>query len=316
MTGDAAMAGGGVQEADLGPLAGPLLVFGGPVSNLQATHAVLAQAARLGISAGRIICTGDVVAYGGDPQATVAAVREAGIHVVMGNCEESLGRQAADCGCNFGAGSACDRLAAAWYGFAQARLSPGARAWMRGLPRRLRFVLGGRRFCVVHGAPFRISRWVFPSTPAATKRRELARAGAEAVIAGHSGLPFAERIGDGLWVNPGSVGLPANDGTPRTWYAVLWSGPTGLEVRIEALHYDYDDAAARIRRAGLPPDYARTLATGIWPSFDVLPQAERAAAGVPLPAPQRLHWPAAADPRPAAGQGRASRPSPATICGK
>ena len=39
---------------------GPLLVFGGPYSNLQATRAVLDEAARRGIPAKRVICTGDV----------------------------------------------------------------------------------------------------------------------------------------------------------------------------------------------------------------------------------------------------------------
>src|ERR1700730_8770519 len=45
---------------------GPLMVFGGPYSNLEATRAVLDEATRLSISADRIICTGDVVAYGAD----------------------------------------------------------------------------------------------------------------------------------------------------------------------------------------------------------------------------------------------------------
>ena len=41
---------------------GPTLVFGGPYSNLQATRAVLAEAARRGIPHQRVVCTGDVVA--------------------------------------------------------------------------------------------------------------------------------------------------------------------------------------------------------------------------------------------------------------
>jgi hypothetical protein len=49
----------------------PLMVFGGPYSNLEATRAVLEEAARLSISADHIICTGDVVAYGADAAATV-----------------------------------------------------------------------------------------------------------------------------------------------------------------------------------------------------------------------------------------------------
>jgi hypothetical protein len=42
----------------------PVMVLGGLYSNLEATRAALAEAARLAIPADRIICTGDVVAYG------------------------------------------------------------------------------------------------------------------------------------------------------------------------------------------------------------------------------------------------------------
>src|ERR1043166_8426170 len=96
-------------------LDGPALIFGGPYSNLQATAAVLDQAARLGIPPSRVICTGDLVAYWGDPAATIALVRRAGIHVVMGNCDEQLAQDGADCGCGFPAGSTCERLSAAWF---------------------------------------------------------------------------------------------------------------------------------------------------------------------------------------------------------
>src|SRR5690349_2546899 len=96
-------------------LDGPALIFGGPYSNLQATAAVLAEAARLGIPASRIICTGDLVAYCGDPAGTIDLVRAAGIHVVMGNCDEQVAQGADDCDCGFPAGSTCERLSAAWF---------------------------------------------------------------------------------------------------------------------------------------------------------------------------------------------------------
>ena len=82
-----------------------ILIFGGPYSNLQATQAVLAEASRRNIPGHRVICTGDVVAYGADPKACVDLVRDAGIGVVMGNCEEQLAADAADCGCGFAPGS-------------------------------------------------------------------------------------------------------------------------------------------------------------------------------------------------------------------
>src|SRR5690348_4001959 len=110
----------------------PALVFGGPYGNLQATRAVVAEAARRGIPAARIICTGDLVAYCGDPAATIDLVRRAGIHVVMGNCDEQLAQHAADCGCGFPTGSTCERLSAAWFAHADAEVDRDARAWLAG----------------------------------------------------------------------------------------------------------------------------------------------------------------------------------------
>jgi hypothetical protein len=86
------------------------------ISNLQATAAVLLEAQRRNIPRTHVICTGDVVAYCADPQQTVEAVRAAGVVVLQGNCEASLGQRAVDCGCGFDAGSACSLLAVAWYG--------------------------------------------------------------------------------------------------------------------------------------------------------------------------------------------------------
>src|SRR5712691_8624703 len=122
---------------------GPAIVFGGPYGNLEATHALLDEAARLGVAPGRIICTGDVVAYGADAAATVDLVRAAGIHVAMGNCEESLASRAADCGCGYAPGSACDQLSAAWFAHADRELGADARAWMAQLPRRFEVAIAG-----------------------------------------------------------------------------------------------------------------------------------------------------------------------------
>jgi len=268
-----------------------VLVFGGPYSNLQATEAVLAAATRHGIPAGRTICTGDVVAYGAEPQATVDAVRAAGIHVVMGNCEESLGLQAGDCGCGFAEGSACADASLRWYAHADADITPAARSWMAALPRQLRFRLGGRSFAVIHGGVDQINRFIFASTPQTEKRAGLDLAGTDAVIGGHCGLPFTQALGARLWHNAGVVGMPANDGTARAWYSLLRPDGDGVRLSHHALDYDHHTAAARMRTCRLPDGYADALESGLWPSLDVLPAAERAATGVPLH--ETAHpWPA------------------------
>jgi predicted phosphodiesterase/uncharacterized Fe-S cluster-containing radical SAM superfamily protein len=268
---------------------GPLLVFGGPYSNLQATGALLAEAERRGIPPARIICTGDLVAYCGEPQETIDLVRRSGIHVVMGNCDEALGRGGPDCGCGFPSGSACERLSAAWFASADRAVDDDARAWLAALPRRIDLAIAGRRLAVIHGGVDRINRFVFASTAGAIKRDELARSGVDGVIGGHCGLPFTQEVDGRLWHNPGVIGMPANDGTARVWYNILTPGPEGLRIEHCALAYDHRAAAVAMDRAGLPPEYRDALASGRWPSCDVLPYREICEAGVPL-APGVVTW--------------------------
>ena len=199
----------------------PVIVFGGPYGNLEATRALLEEAERLGIPGERMICTGDVVAYCADPAGTVDLVRRSGAHVVMGNCEESLAARGGDCGCGFVPGSTCEKLAAAWFAHADRTLDGDARAWMASLPRRIDLAFRGRRFAVVHGGVSLINRFLFASTAAAVKAAELETSGADGIIGGHCGLPFTQTIGGKLWHNAGAIGMPANDGTPRMWFSLL-----------------------------------------------------------------------------------------------
>lgn len=268
---------------------GPVLIIGGPYGNLEATRAVLAAGAALGIPPERTICTGDVVAYCADPAATVAAIRAAGVRVVMGNVEQALGADASDCGCDFPADSAAKADARSWYAFAGAEIDADARRWMADLPGAIHFTLGRRRLVAVHGAPSRINHALYASSPATDITAEIAASGCDGVITGHCGLPFTRVIDGRLWVSAGAVGMPANDGTPRTWFALLQPDADGILVEHRALGYDHRRAAAKMRARGLPEGYARALETGLWPNPDILPAVEKAGGGIAL-APEPVAW--------------------------
>jgi predicted phosphodiesterase len=261
---------------------GPLIIFGGPYSNLQATLAMKNQAEATGVSPTNIICTGDAVAYCAQPDETVEFLRSWGVHVLMGNCEESLGWNSRDCGCGFEEGTACDALASQWFQYADSVISNQHREWMRSLPRRIRFAFQGRQFVVVHGGTEKINEFVFASSNNTQKLAAINSENVDGVVAGHSGLPFTQIIDNRLWHNAGVIGMPANDGTPRTWYS-RWN-IKGEHIQIEhcALHYDYNQAHDDMLKAGLNNGYAEGLLKGLWPSMDVLPAAETAQQGRPL----------------------------------
>jgi hypothetical protein len=275
---------------DLGTLDGPILVFGGPYGNLEAMDALLAEARRLGIDGTHAVCTGDVVAYGADPQAVVDRVRAWGCAVVMGNCEESLAADAPDCGCGFAEESTCAALSAQWFSATRRDLDADTKSWMGTLPRRVDLTLAGRRFAAIHGGAALINQFVFASTPAAEKISQLAAADVDGILAGHCGVPFSQILDDRLWHNSGALGMPANDGTPRVWFSVLIPSVDGIVVEHHALDYDHRAAAAKMRARGYPVEYAGALGSGLWPSCDILPPTECSARGVPL-APETVNWP-------------------------
>jgi predicted phosphodiesterase len=257
----------------------PILVFGGPYSNLSATIAMRAEAERLGIPAHRVICTGDVVAYCAEPEETALAIESWGCHVLAGNCEEQLAAGAGDCGCGFEDGTACDLLAKGWYPFADRRVTAPRRDWMRGLDRAARFSWMGRSFRVVHGSVETVNEFVFASDISRIDG-QLALADADVVIAGHAGIPFIVKRPGGVWFNAGVIGMPANDGTADAWYGLITPGAKGFALSFARLKYEFSAAAASMRRWAYADGYARSLVTGIWPSFDILPEAERQATGV------------------------------------
>jgi hypothetical protein len=109
------------------------------------------------------------------------------------------------------------------------------------------------------------------------------------VICGHSGLPFSQIVDGRLWHNAGVIGLPANDGTMRTWYSILWSDEGGLRIEHWALTYPAQLAAAMQAR-GLPGEYSQTLLSGLWDNCDILPPEEIKARGRAL-SPAPTFWP-------------------------
>ncbi len=260
---------------------GPVLIFDGPYSNLQATEALFREAEKLCIPSGNMICAGDTVAYCGSPQETADLLRGSGVMVIQGNCEASVGEDLADCGCGYDENSVCDLLSKQWHGFARSSLDSETKAWMRKLPTRATLEIGTRRLTIVHGAVTALSAF-YSSHPSSEKKREIEAAQADGVIAGHSAMPFVQLIEDKLWLNPGALGMPANDGTPRTWYAVILERDGGLEIEARALHYDHDLATQVMRKSGLDNAYADALESGLWPGMDGLPEAERKRRNVPL----------------------------------
>ncbi|MFK5998527.1 MAG: metallophosphoesterase family protein [Rhodobacterales bacterium] len=261
-----------MRVCDLGEISGDMLLFGGVYSNLAALNALIEVAKDNGIAAQNCICTGDLVAYCADAEASVNAIRSFGCPVVAGNCELQLARDAQDCGCGFDAGSACSVLAVGWYTHARRQISDTNKRWMGRLPERILFTRNGQRYVVLHGGATEISRFIWPVTDNSVILHEIkvldVQVGAfDHVISGHSGIAMNRAIKGISWTNTGAIGMPGHNGKQQTRYGYL----SDKSIKIKELQYDVDATYLAMQRAGLTQGYDKTLLSGYWPSEDTLP---------------------------------------------
>lgn len=265
----------------LGALKGKVLVFGGVYSNLQALEAMMAVAKENGIEATNCLCTGDIVGYCAEPEEVVQLFKTWGAYSIAGNVELQLVEGADDCGCDFNEGSRCDGFSKLWYPYAKGRLSKDSIRYMESLPNHILFDYVSKKVGVLHGAVENVSEFIFESTSKDIKLKNFKSLDAEVILAGHCGLPFSQVIEEKLWLNPGVIGMPANDGTPRVWYILLEEGDGQLKYTHQYLEYDFQKSYELMKSNHLPMEYADTLVSGLWDNMEILPKAERQLIGNP-----------------------------------
>ena len=228
-------------------------------ANIQALDAVLEDAAGRGYT--EILCLGDFVGYGGDPETVLERLRGLPrLTSIRGNHDKvAAGLWPST---NF---SADARVAIEW---TSTVLSARAIAFLADLPKGPR-ELDDVLLC--HGAPFDEDYYIFSVTDARRAARGVKRSlclfGHTHVCAAYKsgGSPISvdaaiELSGSGPWlVNVGSVGQP-RDGDPRAAYGILDTDRSRIEFfRVE---YDIPAAQRRIRDAGLPLWLAERLSIG------------------------------------------------------
>ena len=266
----------------LGKLSGKVLLFGGVYSNLQALEALKDIAEREGISAENCICTGDIVGYCAQPEETVQYFKTWHAKSILGNVEIQLKQNAEDCGCDFKKGSRCDGLSQLWYPYAKSQLSEASIEFLKTLPDHIQFEYANKCITVVHGSYFNVSEFIFKSTAWKKKSPNFTATKSDIIVAGHCGLPFYEAHGQNLWLNPGVIGMPANDGHTEVWYAILEDHSNAFDFKFHRLTYNFKLTRELMQHAHLPKAYAKTIADGIWDNMEILPEPEQQQQGKPI----------------------------------
>jgi len=262
------------KTENLGKISGKTLLFGGVYSNLQALEALKQIAEKENINPENCFCTGDIVGYCAQPEETVQLLKLWGAKSIVGNVEIQLRENADDCGCSFREGSRCDDFSQLWYPFAKSKLSENSLDFLKKLPNNISFQYAEKNITVVHGSYFNVSEFIFKSTDWSKKQSNFEATKSDVIIAGHCGLPFNHEEENKIWINPGVIGMPANDGNPSVWYAILEDSNNSFNFTHKTLKYNYKLTSKLMQNGLLPEEYSRTIVTGIWDNTEILPSIE------------------------------------------
>jgi diadenosine tetraphosphatase ApaH/serine/threonine PP2A family protein phosphatase len=229
--------------------------------NLEALQTVLEDARREKVDG--IVCLGDVVGYGADPNACLELVRKEVSVIVLGNHDAAA--------CNPRLAENFNEVARVAIRWTSEQLTKEHLEFLRGLP--YDHVDGDTRY--VHASPDDPPAWHYILTE--QEAWNAFEACPESVcFVGHSHVALRVLLRRGRLVvmeedvvqvagddrallNVGSVGQP-RDGDWRASYA-LWD-PAAKRMVARRVEYDLETAARKIRAAGLPEVLAKRLAVG------------------------------------------------------
>lgn len=220
------------------------------ISDIHANYEALQ--AVLEIPHDRVLCLGDVVDYGPDPDKCIDLLRKNAIPTIRGNHDDAVAFSVdRPCGYKY------RRLSVETRKYTRSILDRSRIDYLKKLPLLIKEEIEGKKLYLTHANPRSIFEYIKPETTDEEIQKMIDEAmepvEAEFLLVGHSHIPVNRELGSLKIINPGSVGQP-RDGDARTSCAVLDTEDGKVEfLRIE---YDIDTVCAKIKE-GMP--YAQEL---------------------------------------------------------
>ena len=223
-----------------------------------AFRSVVADIERVGAEV--VVCLGDTVQGGAQPAETLERLTALGCATVLGNADAFLlGEDVAE------PTTPEQEQIRDW---TVEQLGPSGMQRLRAFQPTVDLELEGQKVLCCHGSPRSYDDILLPEDKTAL---DAWMVDADLLAGGHTHKQWTRRIGDALFVNPGSVGLAYDHHQPReairfqpvAEYALVFLDGRGAAVEFRRIPYDVDELREAIRASGRPhaDEHLRMYAT-------------------------------------------------------
>jgi len=214
-----------------------------------AFRAVLADVERLGVE--EIVCLGDVVQGGTEPAQTLDRLAALGCETVLGNADAFLLEVPV------GSPEPVTERQLEVREWTLSQLSSSHLEQMRAFAPVVRRKLDGVPLLLFHGSPRSYDDVLLPELEGEATEPFLGHHAA-LLAGGHTHLQWTRRIGDALYVNPGSIGISYDRHAdppvlrPLAEWALVTVAGGAVGVEFRQVAYAVEDVQAAAQRSGRP----------------------------------------------------------------
>jgi len=220
-------------------------------ANLDALNSTISRLS----SYDKMICLGDIVGYGPQPNEVIETLHDLQPDIVlMGNHDSAVVTQDV---------SGFSSNAAEAVRWTRLKIRKENLEYLSSLKPAARVRFEETPAALFHGSPRDpLNEYVFPGLPDSLGRKLIGEADSKLVLLGHTHMPMVYSTAEGILANPGSVGQP-RDGDPRASHAILEVTDGQVKFKMKRTEYDIASVARKIEEAGLPRFLAERLYIGV-----------------------------------------------------
>ena len=201
-----------------------------------------------------IVCLGDLVGYGSQPNEVISMIKERHILCIKGNYDNSV----VDNEYSYIRETPIDSFSLPW---TVNELKEENRIFLQNLPSTITLNIENKNLLFVHGSPRRINEYLLKD--ADNTLDTMNSINEDVLICAHTHIPEIKEFGNKVYVNSGSIGKP-KIGRPNITYCILNINKEDvMKIEIKEISYDFKKIVKDMTILGFPQELIYSFESGL-----------------------------------------------------